>query len=34
MKMNLKQTKEALDTILHLQFRVAWAGEALCEPPV
>ena len=24
---------ETIDAILQLQFRVAWAGEALCDPP-
>ena len=33
MKTNLSLTTETLDAILHLQFRVAWAGEALCDPP-
>ncbi|MBT9585261.1 BREX-6 system BrxE protein [bacterium] len=28
-----KWTTEILDIILGLQFRVAWAGEALCDPP-
>jgi hypothetical protein len=28
-----KFTTETLDLILQLQFRVAWAGEALSEPP-
>lgn len=26
-------TSQTLDAILELQFRVAWAGEALCDPP-
>lgn len=26
-------TPQTLDQILELQFRVAWAGEALCDPP-
>ncbi len=26
-------TTKTLDSILALQFSVAWAGEALCEPP-
>ena len=31
---NTKQiTSQTLDAILELQFRVAWAGEALCDPP-
>ena len=29
----MKISTQTLDAILGLQFRVAWAGEALCDPP-
>lgn len=30
---SIQVTVETIDAILQLQFRVAWAGEALCDPP-